>query len=56
MARIGRTKNRVDGDFTKYSIDFPIKEKKKLQKRLKELSIQEEKYYWEIIYSRVMEG
>ena len=56
MAKIGRPKNRVDEYFTKYSIDFPIKEKEKLQKKLKELSIQEGKYYWEIIYSRIMEG
>ena len=56
MAKIGRIKNRVDGDFTKYSIDIPIKEKEKLQKKLKELSIHEKKVYWEIIYSRIMEG
>ena len=53
---MGRPKKRVDEYFAKYSIDFPIKEKEKLQKRLKELSIQEGKYYWEIIYSRIMEG
>ena len=56
MAKIGRPKKRVDDDFTKYSIDFPIKEKEILQERLKELSIKEKKVYWEIIYSRIMEG